>query len=193
VQRRIEAPNRPSISRAIQTDAALNRGNSGGPLLNAQGQVIGVNAQIETGGVSQGNVGIGFAIPINTVKDVAAALIRSGRVEHAFLGIEGKTLEPEIARLFHLSVTSGVLVASVRPNSGAARAGLRAATNQVTVEGESWPAGGDLIVKADGRQVPTIERLIDVIASKEPGDEIDLEVFRGTRRIHVTVKLGRQP
>ena len=192
VQRRIEAPNRLSISRAIQTDAALNKGNSGGPLLNAQGQVVGVNAQIETGGASQGNVGIGFAIPINTVKDVAAELIRKGRVEHAFLGIEGKTLEPEIARLFHLPVTRGVLVAAVRPGSGAERAGLRAPTSHVTVEGESWPTGGDLIVKADGRDVPTIERLIDVIATKEPGDEIDLEVIRGTRRIHVNVKLGRQ-
>jgi S1-C subfamily serine protease len=192
VQRRIEAPNRLSISGAIQTDAALNRGNSGGPLLNAQGQVIGVNAQIETGGASQGNVGIGFAIPINTVKDVAAELIRNGEVEHAFLGIEGKTLEPDIARLFHLPVSRGVLVAAVRPGSGAARAGLRAGTSHVTVEGESWPAGGDVIVKADGREVPTIERLIDVIASKEPGDRLDLEVFRGTRRIHVTVKLGRQ-
>jgi S1-C subfamily serine protease len=192
LQRRIEAPNRLSISGAIQTDAALNKGNSGGPLLNAQGQVIGVNAQIETGGASLGNVGVGFAIPIDTVKDVAAALIRNGKVEHAFLGIEGKTLEPDIARLFHLPVARGVLVAAVRPGSGAARAGLRAGTNHVTVEGESWPAGGDVIVKAGGREVRTIERLIDVIASKEPGDEIDLEVFRGTRRIHVTVKLGRQ-
>jgi S1-C subfamily serine protease len=193
VQRRIEAPNQLSISHVIQTDAALNHGNSGGPLLDAQGEVIGVNAQIETGGVSQGNVGIGFAIPINTVKDVAADLIRHGKVEHAFLGIEGKTLEPNIARLFHLPVTSGVLVARVRPNTGAAKAGLKAGTTQVTVEGESWPAGGDLIVKADGRPVPTIERLIDVIAAKKPGDKIDLEIIRGgTNRIHVTVKLGRQ-
>jgi putative serine protease PepD len=192
VQRRIEAPNRLSISHAIQTDAALNHGNSGGPLLNAQGEVIGVNAQIETGGQSEGNVGIGFAIPINTVKDVAAELIRNGKVDHAFLGIEGKTLEPQIGRLFHLPVSSGVLVASIRPDSGAAKAGLKAATNQVTVEGESWPAGGDVIVKADGQSVPTIERLIDVIAAKEPGDKLDLEVVRGTKRIHVTVKLGRQ-
>jgi S1-C subfamily serine protease len=192
VQRRIEAPNQLSISHVIQTDAALNHGNSGGPLLNAQGQVIGVNAQIETGGQSQGNVGIGFAIPINTVKNVAADLIRHGKVEHAFLGIEGKTLEPNIARLFHLPVTSGVLVAGVRPDSGAAKAGLKAGTDQVTVEGESWPAGGDLIVKADGRPVQTIERLIDLIASKKPGDKIDLEVIRGTKHIHVTVKLGRR-
>ncbi|MDX6400399.1 MAG: hypothetical protein QOF27_1005, partial [Gaiellaceae bacterium] len=102
VQRRIESPNQLSISHVIQTDAALNHGNSGGPLLNAEGQVIGVNAQIETGGQSQGNVGIGFAIPINTVRDVAAELIKHGKVEHPFLGIEGKTLQPNIARLFHL-------------------------------------------------------------------------------------------
>jgi len=155
--------------------------------------VIGVNAQIETGGVSQGNVGIGFAIPINTVKDVVAELIKRGKVEHAFLGIEGKTLQPNIARLFHLPVTSGVLVGSVHPSTGAARSGLKGPTAQVTVEGESWPAGGDLIVKADGQPVPTIERLIDVIAAKKPGDRIDLEIYRGTKRMTVSVKLGRQP
>ncbi|HYZ91924.1 MAG TPA: trypsin-like peptidase domain-containing protein, partial [Actinomycetota bacterium] len=193
VQRRIEAPNRLSISHVIQTDAALNHGNSGGPLLNAQGQVVGVNAQIETGGASQGNVGIGFAIPINTVKNVVADLIKQGKVDHAFLGIEGKTLEPNIARLFHLPVKRGVLVASVRPGTGAAKAGLKGASDEVTVEGETWPAGGDLIVSVDGQPVPTIERLIDVIASKKPGDKIDVQVVRGTSRIHVAVKLGRQP
>src|SRR2546423_12439601 len=193
VQRRISAPNQLSISHVIQTDAALNHGNSGGPLLNAQGQVIGVNAQIETGGQSQGNVGIGFAIPINTVKDVVAELIKQGKVEHPFLGIEGKTLQPNIGQLFHLPVKSGVLVASVRPGSGAAKAGLKPATSQVTVEGESWPAGGDLIVRADGLSVPTIERLIDLISTKKPGDKIDLEVIRGMSRIHLNVTLGRQP
>ena len=193
VQRRIEAPNNLSIAHVVQTDAALNHGNSGGPLLNAQGEVIGVNAQIETGGQTQGNVGIGFAIPINTVKAVVAELIKHGKVQHAFLGIEGKTLQPNIARLFHLPVTSGVLIASVRPNTGAAEAGLKAATNQITVEGESWPAGGDVIVKADGQPVPTIERLIDFISTKKPGDKIGLEVIRGTSRVHLSVTLGRQP
>jgi S1-C subfamily serine protease len=193
VQRRIEAPNNLSISHVIQTDAALNHGNSGGPLLNAQGQVIGVNAQIATGGVSDGNVGIGFAIPINTVKTVVAALIKHGKVEHPFLGIEGKTLTPAIARLFHLPVGNGVLVATVRPGSGAAKAGLKPATNEVTVEGESWPAGGDVIVKLGGVPVPTVEKLIDLIASKKPGDKIDVEVVRGTGRQTLTVTLGRQP
>jgi S1-C subfamily serine protease len=193
VQRRIEAPNSLSISHVIQTDAALNHGNSGGPLLNAQGQVIGVNAQIETGGVSQGNVGIGFAIPINTVKDVVAELIKHGKVEHAFLGIEGKTLTPSIARLFHLPVSSGVLVATVRQGSGADQAGLKPATNQVTVEGESWPAGGDVIVKVDDQPVSTVDRLIDLIAAKQPGDKISVEIVRGTTRETLNVKLGRQP
>jgi S1-C subfamily serine protease len=193
VQRRIEAPNQLSISHVIQTDAALNHGNSGGPLLDAQGEVVGVNAQIETGGVSQGNVGIGFAIPINTVKDVVAQLIKHGDVEHPFLGIEGKTLTPSIARLFHLPVQSGVIVATVRQGSGAAGAGLKAATSEVTVEGESWPAGGDVIVKVDGEPVPTVERLVDVIASKQPGDRIDVEVVRGSSHHTLTVKLGRQP
>src|SRR5436190_5756473 len=193
VQRRIEAPNDLSIAHVIQTDAALNHGNSGGPLLDAQGEVVGVNAQIETGGVSQGNVGIGFAIPINTVKDVVAQLIKHGKVEHAFLGIEGKTLTPQIAHLFHLPVTSGVLVATVRPGTGAAQAGLKAATDQVTVQGESWPAGGDVIVKVDGEPIATVEHLVDVIAAKKPGDKIDVEVVRGTSHKTLTVKLGRQP
>jgi S1-C subfamily serine protease len=193
VQRRIEAPNQLSIGHVIQTDAALNHGNSGGPLLNAQGEVIGVNAQIETGGSGQGNVGIGFAIPVNTVRSVVADLIKHGKVEHPFLGIEGKTLQPNIARLFHLPVTSGVLVASVRAGTGAAKAGLKSATTQVTVAGESWPAGGDVIVKADGQAVSTIERLVDLIATKKPGDTINLEIVRGMKRMHLDVKLGRQP
>jgi S1-C subfamily serine protease len=193
VQRRIEAPNQLSISHVIQTDAALNHGNSGGPLLNAQGQVIGVNAQIETGGVNQGNVGIGFAIPINTVKDVVADLIKNGAVDHAFLGIEGKTLTPSIARLFHLPVSSGVLVATVRKGTGAADAGLKAATNEVTVEGESWPAGGDVIVKVEDQPVSSVDRLIDLIASRQPGDKVRLEVVRGSSHHTLTVKLGRQP
>ncbi|HSC72635.1 MAG TPA: trypsin-like peptidase domain-containing protein [Gaiellaceae bacterium] len=193
VQRRIEAPNNLSIAHVIQTDAALNHGNSGGPLLDAQGDVVGVNAQIETGGVSQGNVGIGFAIPINTVKAVVAQLIKHGKVEHAFLGIDGKTLTAPIAHLFHLPVTSGVLVATVHAGTGAASAGLKPANNQVTVEGESWPAGGDVIVKVDGEPIRTVERLIDVIASKQPGDKISVEVVRGTSHKTLTIELGRQP
>ena len=111
---------------------------------------------------------------------------------HPFLGIEGKTLVPSIAHLFHLPASTGVLVVSVRPGSGAAKAGLHGATNEVTVEGESWPTGGDLIVEADGQRVPTIDRLVDVIAAKRPGDELRLGIVRGSERMDITVKLGRQ-
>ncbi len=193
VQRSIQAPNPAStIDHAIQTDAALNHGNSGGPLLNAQGDVIGVNAQIQTGGTSDGNVGIGFAIPINTVKDVAAQLIVHGRVEHPFLGIQARAIEPQIAQLFHLPVTQGLLVTKVLPHTGASDAGLEGGTTPVVVAGESWPAGGDVIVKADGQPVATVERLRDLIAAKKPGDSLKLELYRGKDRKTVTVKLGRQ-
>ena len=114
-----------TIGHAIQTDAALNHGNSGGPLLNANGQVIGVNAQIAPS-ASGANIGIGFAIPINTVRDVAAQLIKSGKVEHAFLGIEAKPIDAQIAGILHLPVQHGLMVAHVVAGTGAAKAGLQA-------------------------------------------------------------------
>jgi S1-C subfamily serine protease len=177
----------------IQTDAALNHGNSGGPLLNAQGQVIGVNAQIQTGGTSDGNVGIGFAIPINTVRTVVAQLIAHGKVAHAFLGITAQPIDPDIARLFHLPVKRGLLVDTVEAGSGAAAAGLRASTNKVTVSGETWPLGGDIIVSVDGVPTPSIERLREAVAAKNPGDTIKLGILRDTKHKTLTVKLGRQP
>src|ERR671926_1756717 len=139
LQREIQAPNGFTIDKVIQTDAAINHGNSGGPLLNARGDVIGVNSQIETGSndPNGGNVGIGFAIPINTVRDVAAQIIRTGKVEHAFLGITGQGIDRQVADLFHLPVSRGVLVARVTPGSGAAKAGLRGGSAQAVVSGES--------------------------------------------------------
>jgi S1-C subfamily serine protease len=193
LQRPIQAPNGFTIDHVIQTDAALNHGNSGGPLLNAQGHVIGVNAQIQTGGTSDGNVGIGFAIPINTVRTVVAQLIAHGKIEHAFIGISAKPIQPDVAHLFHLPVTSGLLVDTVQQGSGAAKAGLRPSTNQVTVSGESWPLGGDVIVAVDGRATPSIEALRDVVAAKQPGDTIKLHILRDSQRKTLTIKLGRQP
>ena len=193
LQRPIQAPNGFTIDHVIQTDAALNHGNSGGPLLNAQGQVIGVSAQIQTGGTSDGNVGVGFAIPINTVRNVVAQLISHGKIEHAFLGISAKPIQRDVARLFHLPVATGLLVASVEHGSGAAKAGLRAATNQVTVSGESWPLGGDVILTVDGARADSIERLRDAVSAKQPGDSIKLGILRDSKRLTLTVKLGRQP
>jgi S1-C subfamily serine protease len=194
LQREIQAPNSYAIDHVIQTDAAINHGNSGGPLLNANGRVIGVNAQIETGsaGGSGGNVGVGFAIPINTVRTVAAQLLKNGSVEHASLGITGVAITPEIANIFHFPVSHGVLVATVRAGSGAAKAHLRAATTQAVVAGETWPIGGDLIVKADGQTISSLARLRDVIAAKKPGESLELELYRGTKKMTLDVTLGRQ-
>src|SRR5581483_9236780 len=131
VQRTIDAPNGLTIDHVIQTDAAINHGNSGGPLLNSHGDVIGVNAQIpnETGG----NVGIGFAIPINTVKSVVAQLIRGGKVQHAFLGVGAVPVTSQLAHLFALPTTNGLLVQQVTPGSAGAAAGLRAGRTSVVV------------------------------------------------------------
>jgi S1-C subfamily serine protease len=178
VDRPLTAPNDFPIEHAIQTDAALNHGNSGGPLLDARGDVIGVNSQISTGNTGQqGNLGIGFAIPSNTVRNVVGQIIDNGRVEHATLGITGKQLTPDISQLFRLPVSQGVLVDKVSPASGAADAGLHGATTNVIVAGESWPLGGDIIV----------------INGHKPGDTIRLVIYRGTTKKTIEAKLGRQP
>ena len=193
LQRQIRAPNLYAIDHVIQTDAQINSGNSGGPLLSTRGEVVGVNAQIATGGTGQGNVGIGFAIPINTVKDVTAQLIKSGKVERAFIGVEATPITPEIARLFRLPVSRGLLVQNVIDGSGAERAGLRAGTTRVVVAGESYVLGGDVIVEADGERVSSIDRLRDAVAKKSPGDTMTLGIYRGDERMTLEVRLGRQP
>jgi S1-C subfamily serine protease len=194
LQRVIQAPNSYSIDHVIQTDAALNKGNSGGPLLNANGNVIGVNSQISTGNSgSSGNVGVGFAVPINTVTTVAAQIIKSGHVEHAFLGIAAQPVTESAAKLFRLPVSHGLLVARVQPGSGAAKAGLRAGTQNATLAGETYPLGGDLLATIDEAPLYSVDQLRDVIGAKKPGDNVKLRVYRGDQQRTVTVKLGRQP
>jgi S1-C subfamily serine protease len=193
LQRPITAPNNFTIDHAIQTDAALNHGNSGGPLLDARGEVIGVNSQIDTGGTNQGNVGIGFAIPINTAKNVVAQILNSGKVEHAFLGIGPQQITPELARIFNLPVDHGLLVADVRAGTGAAKAGLKGGTTEVQVAGEGYRVGGDVIVRADGKPTNTAAQLRDILAGRKPGDKVKLDVYRGSKQLSVTVTLGRQP
>ena len=193
LQRQIEAPNQYAIDHVIQTDAAINHGNSGGPLLNARGEVIGVNAQIETGGITEGNVGVGFAVPSNTVKTVAGQLIATGKVDHAAIGILAQPITPDMAEAFRLPVKKGVLVEEVQSGSGAAKAGLKAGTNEVTVAGESYTIGGDIIVSANGMPVDDLASLRDVVSELEPGDTITLEVYRGESKVTIEVKLGRRP
>jgi putative serine protease PepD len=191
--RPIYAPNGFQIDHVIQTDAALNHGNSGGPLLNAQGEVVGVNSQIASSGGSDANIGIGFAIPINTVREVVGQLIQSGRAQHAFIGIGAQPLTPDVAKLFHLPIEHGLLVQSVCGGSGAAKAGIRAGTKKVTVAGETWTIGGDIITKVDGVSIESIDRLRDLVQRKRPGDSLKVELYRGNERSTRTVKLGQQP
>jgi S1-C subfamily serine protease len=194
LQRVIQAPNDYSIDHVIQTDAALNKGNSGGPLLDSRGDVIGVNSQIRTGDANaQGNVGIGFAVPINTVKTVAAQVINTGHAEHAFLGITAQPVSKDIAKLFRLHAAHGLLVGSVQRGSAAAKAGLVAGKHPATVAGVTYPLDGDLIVSADGVQLSSLDQLREVISNKQPGDKVKLQIWRGDKQLTADVKLGRQP
>jgi S1-C subfamily serine protease len=193
LQRPIQAPNGDEIDHVIQTDAALNHGNSGGPLIDASGRVIGVNSQIQTGGTTDGNVGIGFAIPINTVKSVAAQLIAKGHVEHAFIGVQVQALTPSVARIFHLGVAHGLLVESIEKGSAAAKAGLKAGKTNVTVAGQSYRLGGDVIVTVDGVSVGSLARLRDLVAQKKPGDTMVLGIRRSGKLKTVTLTLGSRP
>jgi S1-C subfamily serine protease len=194
VGRPIEAPNQFTIDHAIQTDAALNHGNSGGPLLNTRGQVIGVNSQISTGNTGeQGNVGIGFAVPVNTVKSVVAQILRHGNVEHAYIGIRISEITADLTKVAKLPVEHGLLVVRVTPGSGAAKAGLKAGSTEVTVNGQTYVLGGDVIVAADGKPVGNAGDLRDAVSHKRPGDTLKLEIFLNSKKQTVEVKLGRQP
>jgi S1-C subfamily serine protease len=190
--RDIKAPNGLSIPNAIQTDAPINHGNSGGPLLDRFGRVIGINSQIQ-GGTVNANVGIGFAIPSATARLVAEQLIASGHAKHAWLGVEVETIDPSVAGVVRGLPSHGVLLGRVVKGGPAAKAGLRAATHQVTVNGIGVPLGGDAIVSVDGARISSSAQLADAVARHKPGDRLTLEVVRdgATRTVHVT--LGNVP
>lgn len=193
LQRAVTAPNGFTIDHVIQTDAPINQGNSGGPLISARGEVIGVNSQIQTGGSGDGNVGIGFAVPSNTVKSVVAQILADGKVAHAFLGVGARPVDEELSRMARLPVDAGLLVEEVTPGSAADKAGLVAGTRQIVVAGESYRLGGDVIVTAGGERVTSVGALRDVLAAHRPGDRLRLEIFRGESKRTVVVTLGRQP
>jgi S1-C subfamily serine protease len=178
-------------SRSIQTDAAINHANSGGPLINNQGQVIGVSSDQD--GNAPTVAGIGFAIPIDTVKSVVAQILQTGTVQHPYLGIDALAISPSLARSFGLPTSYGLIVQSVTPLSGAADAGLRAGRTAVAVAGESYKIGGDIIIAADGVPITTEAQLRDMIESMRPGESLSLQIWRGARKKTVRVKLGEPP
>ena len=184
LQRKIQAPNGFAINNVSQTDAAINPGNSGGPLLDAAGRVIGINSQIETGGNGDGNVGIGFAIPINTAKK-ALPQLQKGNIERGYLGITGATVKPSM----NLAVKQGVIVTSVDPNSGADKAGIQPAQSS---NGDPT-GGGDVITKVDGKDVNGIEQLRSAVSGKKPGDKVTLTILHGGQTKDVQVTLGSPP
>jgi S1-C subfamily serine protease len=188
--RSIRGPQGNPIEDAIQTDAAVNPGNSGGPLLNSRGEVIGITTLIANNGADQSS-GIGFAIPVNTAKAVIADFAKYGRVRRPSLDIAMLPIGPEIAEQIGLPADYGVLIQRVLPGGAAERAGLRGGTQRAGYLG-NMPvmSGGDLIVAMDGQEITNSQDLGAAMNSHRAGDEVTLTVFRGRKRMDVKVKLN---
>jgi S1-C subfamily serine protease len=187
--REIQSPNGFTIDEVVQTDAAINPGNSGGPLIDDRGRVIGVNAQIASNG-NQSNSGVGFAIPIDTAKDVIPELRKSGEIKRAYLGVSSAAVDSGVARELKLPADRGALVQEVVRGGPADKAGLRGGQRQ-TQSGLS--AGGDLIVKVADKEISDPAALAEVISSHKPGDKVRLEYFRGDQRHSSQVTLTERP
>jgi S1-C subfamily serine protease len=184
LQRQVDAPSGFPISDVIQTDASINPGNSGGPLLNAKGEVIGINSQIATGG-GQGSVGIGFAVPIDQAKRELPKLRAGQEIKRAYLGVVMSDLTDQIAKQLDIPVKEGALVQTVTNGSPADKAGLHA--------GSSTGRGADVIVSIDGKSVTGADDVVQAVSEKEPGDSVEIEYYRGKDKRTVTVKLGERP
>jgi S1-C subfamily serine protease len=166
-----------SIPQAIQTDAPINPGNSGGPLLNLRGQVVGVNAQIETGDGSRINSGVGFAIPVSIVSRVVPSLIQNGEYEWGWLGVMGGTIDSAMIKAMDLPVQKGAYISQVVNNGPAERAGLRGSRDEVVVDGRQTEVGGDIVVSIDGQPVSSFDDILIYVAlNTNPGQEVVLTI-----------------
>lgn len=194
LQRSISAPNNFTISNVIQTDAAINPGNSGGPLLDASGKVIGVNSQIATSGTSEGNVGIGFAVPIDTVKKIIPQLEKNGKVDYAYLGVTTTSLTPDLAAKINFGGNKdGALVQCIVKDGPAAKSGMSSGSDTATIDGQQVTIDGDLIIKIDDTDVNSSEDVQKAVLAKQTGDEIKVTVVRAGKEKALTAKLGSRP
>jgi S1-C subfamily serine protease len=189
LNRSMTSPNNFTINNSIQTDAAINHGNSGGPLLNGAAEVVGVNTQIKS--ESGGSDGIGFAIPSSTVATIVPQIISGGSVEHAYLGVGVASLSQSVAD--ELGVPAGAMVTEVREGTPAAEAGLTAATGSAMVDGQSYPTGGDVITAVDDTTVTNGADLQTAIDAKRPGDTVSITYTRDGTSTTVQVSLGTRP
>ena len=192
LDRTIESLTQFEIGDAIQTDAAINPGNSGGPLLDAEGRVIGINAQIKS--QSGGGEGVGFAIPVDAVRRSLQELRDKGRVDYGYLGVETLTIWPQLAGRLDLDVEVGALVQEVVDGSPADDAGLEAGTDEISFQGQDEiAAGGDLIVAVNGKRLTREHDLADEISGRATGEQVRLTLLRDGERRTIQVELGGRP
>lgn len=187
LKRVITSPNGFTIQNVIQTDAAINQGNSGGPLFDREGRVIGMNSQIAS--QNGGNVGIGFAIPIDTILPIADSIARTGRAEHAWIGITGRELTPGLAAKMGLGDRHGVLVTETDPRGPARDAGMRSADSATA----KVPTGADLIVAVNGRPTTDMADVSEAVASRRAGDEVTVTVLRDGQSTTLRLTLKDRP
>jgi S1-C subfamily serine protease len=186
--RTVQTSDESFIDGAIQTDAAINHGNSGGPLLNSHGEVIGINSAIYS--TSGTTAGIGFAIPINTAKRIASDIITNGRVREVYLGIQAIALEPRFAQAIGLPVEEGLLIEDVDQGSPAARAGLHGGDRVVIAGMRRIEIGGDVITAVDGQKIASQLDMAVALDKDHPGDTVTIEIYRGNQKMEVPMTLG---
>ena len=181
-----------SIPDVIQTDAAINPGNSGGPLLNMRGEIVGINTAIQS--TTGEFTGVGFAVPSQTIAKIVPKLIEDGVYHHPWIGITGRDIEPDLAKVLKIDDAVGFLIVTVIENSPAAKAGLHGSNEIVQVDGIKYQIGGDIILSVDGKQVRKIDDiLIHLQRAKSVGDEMVLEILRDGRTTDITINLEERP